>query len=139
MSARDPSKSPLRARSLRASAPIFALAVFGGLLALHRASAAPTRAPLELWGVNAGDVVEIDGAATPIKSSGPPRAFTGDPLPGNAPFTQEVAPGKHAITVTRQGCAPLSFTVETQGAYKRSVVISLGAHCGLPAPPPRAP
>jgi len=120
------------------------VSVSGLVLASATLLASAANAPrptLEVWGAMPGDVVDIDGSATTIKAGVVPRPFEGEPLPGNAAVTHEVAPGKHTVVVRREGCAPRTFEVEVQGSYKRSIVLapSQAAHCGLPPPPPRAP
>ena len=122
-------------------------AVIATTIAIAFASAAflaraanPPRPALEVWGALPGDVIEIDGSATTIKAGATPRPFDGEPLPGNAAVTHEVAAGRHAVVVRREGCAERAFNVEIQGVYKRSIVLipTQSAHCGLPPPPPRA-
>lgn len=125
------------ARSLAALASSCAIVL---AFFVARAANAP-RPALEIWGALPGDVIEIDGVATTIKAGTTPRPFEGEPLPGNAALTQEVSAGRHAVVVHREGCAVRTFSVEVLGTYKRSIVLTptQATHCGLPAPPPRAP
>jgi hypothetical protein len=113
--------------------------VLGGAALLARA--AGPRPALEVWGAMPGDVVEIDGNATTIKAGVTPRPFEGEPLPGNAALTHEVSPGRHTIVLRRDGCTAKTITVDVQGAYKRSIVLTppQASHCALPLPPLRAP
>jgi hypothetical protein len=102
------------------------------------ASAAPSRSTLEIFGVGAGDAIEIDGAPVPVKAA-VAHPFTGQPLPGDAPAITELAPGSHALTVHRAGCTARTFTVDVQGSYHRAIVVAPAnaAHCSLPTMPPR--
>jgi hypothetical protein len=124
----------------RASIVAMIACALGSAVFVARAANAP-RPALEVWGAQPGDVVELDGAATTIKAGVTPRPFDGEPLPGNAAITHEVAAGRHAVIVRRDGCTARTFNVDAQGGYKRSIVLVpvQSAHCALPPPPPRAP
>lgn len=113
---------------------------FGVVLSGTRA-APVARPPLEVWGVAAGDSVAIDGHAQTVKGGPLARAFVGEPFIANAPVVQELGAGKHDVVVEHAGCTPRRFSVEVQGAYKRSIVVApvTSEHCAIPAPPPRAP
>jgi hypothetical protein len=95
--------------------------------------------PLEIWGLEAGDEVSIDGANINVRSGGAPRLFNGDPDATNAPVLYEAAMGKHEINVRRASCAPRSFTI-TLGGTKRAIVLEKSdpARCGIPFAPKRA-
>ncbi len=110
--------------------------VFGTFAA---ANATPTRVPLEIWGVAAGDELTIDGAAVNVHTGGAARVFTGDPDATNAPVLHEVSAGKHEIVVKRQGCASRSFTIAIEGTTKRTLVLEPldAARCAVPFAPPR--
>jgi hypothetical protein len=103
-----------------------------------RASAASSRSTLEIFGVGAGDAIEIDGASVPVKTA-LAHAFTGQPLPGDAPAITELAAGTHTLTLHRAGCTARTFTVEVQGSYHRAIVVApaASAHCTVPTMPPR--
>ena len=123
---------------LRVIAPLVAAAIGVGA-ALHlAASAAPARCTLEVFGVGAGDALEIDGKSVPVKTA-VAHAFSGQPLPGDAPAIAEIAPGAHEVTLHRDGCAPRTFAVDAQGAYQRTIVVApaVSAHCVVPSMPPR--
>ncbi len=119
------------------------IAMTTGLSVLAAPPTAPPapKPPLEIWGLGPDDQVEIDGASVTVKGGSTPRLFTGDPAAVNAPVLRELSPGKHEVTVRRVGCASRTFTVDMQGSHKRTVVFAPAsiAHCGIPAPPPRAP
>ena len=103
-----------------------------------RASAASSRSTLEIFGVGAGDAIEIDGAAIAVKTA-VAHAFTGQPLPGDAPAITELAAGSHEVTLHRSGCTARTFTVDVQGSYHRAIVVAPAstAHCAIPTMPPR--
>lgn len=102
------------------------------------ARAASSRSTLEIFGVGAGDAIEIDGASIPVKTA-VAHAFTGQPLPGDAPAITELAPGAHQLTLHRSGCTARAFDVEVQGSYHRAIVVAPAstAHCTIPTMPPR--
>ena len=109
------------------------------LATLIGANGAPSRATLEIWGASPSDALEVDGAPIGVKM-GVARAFTGQPLPEDAPARIEVAAGQHVVTLRRGTCTARTFLVETQGSYKRSVVLApvSTARCAIPTLPPRA-
>ena len=113
----------------------------GLAVALSAAPSANPRPPLEIWGLVAGDEVDIDGTSVPIKTGGVARSFAGDPAAVNAPLLRELSAGHHEVVVRRVGCAPRTFAVEMQGAHKHTIVFApaIAAHCALAAPPARAP
>jgi hypothetical protein len=59
-----------------------------------RAHAAPARSTIEIFGVGAGDASEIDGQSVAVKTA-VAHAFSGQPLPGDAPAITELTPGPH--------------------------------------------
>ena len=101
--------------------------------------AAPSKVPLELWGLDAGDEVTIDGVSVNVRAGGAPRAFVGDPDATNAPVLHEVTVGKHEIVVRRAGCAPRGFSVSIESASKRAIVLEPvdAERCALPTAPAR--
>lgn len=119
-----------------------ALALVGvglGVAGARSETTAPAKAPVEIWGVGSADHVEIDGAAVPVKAAAT-RAFAGDPTAMNAPILRELGEGRHEIVVEREGCEPRRFTIDVQGALKRSVVLvePSADRCGIPLAPPRS-
>lgn len=105
---------------------------------LSIAGAAPGRAIVEIWGVEPGDEVAIDGA--PVTVKGGARAFSGDPTATSAPVVQEIAAGRHEIVVRMPGCASRTFAVDLSRG-KRVVILERGerTRCAIPlAPPARA-
>jgi hypothetical protein len=104
-------------------------------LAAHAAS---SRSTLEIFGVGAGDAIEIDGASIPVKTA-VAHAFTGQPLPGDAPAITELTPGAHQLTLHRAGCPPRTFGIDVQGSWHRAIVVAPAstAHCAIPTMPPR--
>lgn len=126
-------------RSLLAANVIaIASSIAFALLAAPNAAAKPQ---LEIWGLGPDDQLEIDGAVVTVKGGTTARTFTGDPSAANAPVLRELAAGKHEVVVKRSGCAPRTQTIDVQGSLKRTLVFAAasGAHCAIPAPPPRAP
>lgn len=112
----------------------------GAVVAFATASqAAPTKVPLEIWGLESGDEVTLDGAPVNVRSGGAPRVFAGDPDATNAPLLHEVALGKHEITVRRASCAPRTFTVTIETTSKRAIVLEPQdpERCALPLAPAR--
>lgn len=111
------------------------------LVALGAAAsqAAPTKVPLEIWGLEAGDEVTIDGTAVNVRSGGAPRPFVGDPAAANAPVLHELSPGRHELAVRRGGCAPRTFTVNLETPSKRAIVLEPEDpdRCALPLAPAR--
>ena len=101
--------------------------------------AAPTKVALEIWGLEAGDEVSIDGAPVNVRSGGAPRTFVGDPAAANAPVLHELSPGKHELAIRRGGCAPRGFTVNLETASKRAIVLEPEdpERCALPLAPAR--
>jgi hypothetical protein len=118
----------------------FTTSIAFALLAAPSTSS-PPRPPLEIWGLGPDDQLEIDGASVPVKGGSTPRVFSGDPSAANAPILRELTLGKHEVVVRRPGCATRTFAVEMAGAHKRTIVFAPAspAHCGIPAPPARAP
>lgn len=108
------------------------------LLVAMTASAAPSKAQLEIWGVDATDELSIDGAKQSPKGGGA-RVFTGDPTATNAPVLLEVGNGKHEIVVRRAECAPRTFVVSVEGSTKRAIVFEKedAERCAIPLLPPR--
>lgn len=94
--------------------------------------------PVEIWGLDAGDELTIDGANINVRSGGAPRIFSGDPDATNAPVLHEIAIGKHDLVVRRSSCVPRAFTV-TLGGLKRAVVLEKldAARCTIPFAPKR--
>jgi hypothetical protein len=126
----------------RTAALVAALTVFGagGFVALLQAAPmSPNSVPLEVWGLEAGDEVTIDGVAVTVRSGGAPRSFVGDPDATNAPVLHEVSAGKHEIAVRRAGCAPRTVTVLVESASKRAIVLEPEDpdRCALPLAPAR--
>jgi len=113
------------------------LGAVGGFGALS--SAAQTKVPIEIWGVESGDEVSIDGAPVTVRSGGSPRVFAGDPDATNAPVLHEVSVGKHEITVRRASCAPRTFVVSLESGSKRAIVLEPEdpERCALPFAPAR--
>lgn len=113
-------------------APVAALAV------IVPSRAAAPKVALEMWGLEAGDRVTLDGADLPVKG-GATRIFLGDPTAANAPVLAEIAPGRHELAVLRDGCAPRTFSVDLQGQTKRSIVFEKAdpAKCSIPTLPAR--
>jgi len=109
-----------------------------GLALDPRASAASTRSTLEVFGVGAGDTIEIDGTSVAVKTA-VAHTFTGQPLPGDAPAITELAAGSHSLTLHRAGCTARTFTIDVQGSYHRAIVVApaSSAHCTIPTMPPR--
>ncbi|MBI2391613.1 MAG: hypothetical protein HYV09_18640 [Deltaproteobacteria bacterium] len=114
-----------------------ALAVACGVLAASQA--APAKVPLEIWGLEAGDELTIDGVAVNVRGGGAARAFTGDPDATSAPAMEEVSVGRHELAVRRAGCVARTFAVTVETASKRAVVIEPPAkeRCTIPFAPPR--
>lgn len=123
-------------RAWRAS--VAACAAMAAVLAAV-SQAAPTKVALEIWGLEAGDEVTIDGAPVNVRSGGAPRTFAGDPDATNAPVLHELAPGKHELSVRRGGCAPRTFAVSLDTASKRAIVFEPEdpERCALPLAPAR--
>lgn len=113
------------------------LVVACGLIAISNAG--PPKVPLEVWGLEAGDELTIDGAAVNVRGGGAARTFTGDPDATNAPALEEVTVGRHELTVRRSGCAPRTFTVVVETSSKRAVVIDPQPpeRCSIPFAPAR--
>lgn len=115
--------------------------VFGGLLLLSvaAANAAPPKVPVEIWGLEAGDEVTIDGVAVNVRSGGAPRVFAGDPDATNAPVLHELPGGRHEVTVRRGACAPRTFTLTLESGSKRAIVFEPEDpdRCALPLAPAR--
>jgi hypothetical protein len=116
-----------------------ALAVAATATVVTASHAAPTKVPLEMWGLEANDEVSIDGASVNVRSGGAARTFAGDPDATNAPVLHELTPGRHEITVRRGGCAPRDFTVTLESGSKRAVIFEAEdlERCALPLAPPR--
>lgn len=102
------------------------------------AGAGASRSTLEIFGVGAGDAIEVDAHPIVVKT-GVSKAYAGQPLPGDAPAITELAPGPHEVTLHRDGCATRTFSVEVQGAYHRTIVVApkVTARCAIPKMPPR--
>ena len=101
--------------------------------------AASPSVPLELWGLEAGDEVTVDGEPVTVRSGGASRAFVGDPEATNAPALKELSPGQHVVVVRRGACAPRTFAVVLEGVTRRAIVFEPEdpERCALPSPPPR--
>jgi hypothetical protein len=108
------------------------------LLVTMTASAAPTKAQLEIWGVDADDEVSVDGNKQAPKG-GATRIFAGDPTATNAPVLLEIGNGKHEIVVRRGECAPRTFVVSVEGSTKRAIVFEKedAERCAIPLLPAR--
>ena len=100
----------------------------------------PSR-PLEIWGLEPGDEVAIDGASVSVRSGGAPRIFSGDPDATNAPVVHELAMGKHELAIRGSRCAPRVFSIAlaTDPRTKRAIVLERidAAHCAIPFAPRR--
>jgi len=117
-----------------------AFALLSSTAILLVAAGPPTRSTLEIFGVGAGDAIEIDGQAVAIKSA-VSHPFSGQPLPGDAPAITLLSAGTHDVTLHLAGCAPRTFSVDVQGAYHHTIVVApaVTARCSVPSMPPRAP
>ncbi len=102
------------------------------------ALAAPQgKSTIELWGVEPGDAVTIDGAPVTVKSGA--RVFAGEPEAIDAPVLTEIMPGKHEIVVRRGACAPRAFSIVAEPNGRRVIVLEKEdpARCAIPFAPPR--
>ena len=113
--------------------------VLGTALVGALAHAAQSKVVLEIWGLEAGDALSLDGAALNVRSGGAARVFVGDPEATNAPVLHEVATGKREIVVQRAGCAPRAFAVSIESPSKRAIVLEREdpERCALPFAPAR--
>ncbi len=96
------------------------------------------KVPLEMWGLETSDEVDIDGVRAAVRAGGGPRVFAGDPAAANAPVLQELSPGRHDITIRRPGCAPRELGIVVEGSTKRAIVFEpTDETCAIPDAPPR--
>lgn len=115
---------------------LFAVALTAPIAASFAAT--PGKGTIEMWGLDAGDAVTIDGANVTVKSGGP-RVFAGEPEAIDAPVLAEVAAGKHEVVVRRGSCAPRAFSVVAEPNGRRVIVLEKEdpQRCAIPFAPPR--